>query len=348
MKKRCSGAEELQKANGTGSCISLSTVDWQVVSVDCLSALWHYSPISAGFRNFWGVEKKMRPLILFLRRKNLKNRGWSGHLESGTTPSMWGADNSNTNTTNKCHILFDSTLYWPSGYIPVCICVWRACVHARVCVCVVQLLHKFKQNLLIYPFITHILNSHIHVTCVSTGVVGICGLNMIGQSGLISRALFLLYQSAAAKISEITGGYFSCNSYTHDIGVSPGWMLSRHYPQRLLYHYPAAIRAESWWLQTPIKKRLTQRHTSFKISPPQFMQGGCFSWGMLSGNRGYRITNLKFSKTVLSVSHTGPVLTILLLDKLIWATGCQPRWCNFSQRVDTQDIRPEGPHRHTI
>lgn len=140
MKKRCSGAEELQKANGTGSCISLFTVDWQVVSVDCLSALWHYSPISAGFRNdlknIWGVEKKMRPLILFLRRKNLKNRGWSGHLESGTTPSMWGADNSNTNTTNKCHILFDSTLYWPSGYIPVCICVWRACVHACSCVCV--------------------------------------------------------------------------------------------------------------------------------------------------------------------------------------------------------------------
>lgn len=353
MKKRCSGAEELQKANGTGSCISLFTVDWQVVSVDCLSALWHYSPISAGFRNdlknIWGVEKKMRPLILFLRWKNLKNRGWSGHLEEWDhSVNVRGRQQQYKHNKQMSHSVWFYIILaiWIHSSVYMCMACVRAC--SCVCVCVVQLLHKFKQNLLIYPFITHILNSHIHVICVSTGVVGICGLNMIGQSGLISRALFLLYQSAAAKISEITGGYFSCNSYTHDIGVSPGWMLSRHYPQRLLYHYPAAIRAESWWLQTPIKKRLTQHHTSFKISPPQFMQGGCFSWGMLSGNRGYRITNLQFSKTVLSVSHTGPVLTILLLDKLIWATGCQPRWCNFSQRVDTQDLRPEGPHRHTI
>lgn len=289
MKKRCSGAEEPQKTNGTGSCISLFTVDWQVVSFDCPSALWHYSPISASFRNdfksIWGVEKK----------------------------------NAAFNPVSETEEPEEPVLVWPSGYIPECICV---------CVRVVQLLYKFKQNLLIYPFVTHILSSRVHVTCVSTGVVSICGLNMIGQSGFISRALFLLYQSAAAKISEITCGYSSCNSYTHDIAVSPGWMLSCHYPQRLLSHYPAAIKAES--LVSHKKKWLTQHHISFKISPPQFMQGGCFSWDMLSGNRGYRITNLKFSKTVLSVSHTGPVLTTLLLDKLIWATGCQPRWCNFS------------------
>lgn len=164
----------------------------------------------------------MQHLILFLRWKNLKNRGWSGHLEE---------------RDHSVNVRGRQQQYKHNMYVYVY--GVRVCMHARVymCVCVVQLLYKFKQNLLIYHFITPILSSHIHITCVSAGVVGICGL--------ISRAVFLPYQSAAATISEITGGYFSCNSYTHDIGVSPGWMLSRHYPQRLLYHYPAAISAES-------------------------------------------------------------------------------------------------------
>lgn len=38
MKKR--GKE----TNGTGSCMTLCIVDWQVASVDCVSALRHYSP----------------------------------------------------------------------------------------------------------------------------------------------------------------------------------------------------------------------------------------------------------------------------------------------------------------
>lgn len=141
MKKRCSGAEELQKANGTGSCISLSTVDWQVVSVDCLSALWHYSPISAGFRNdlknIWGVEKKMRPLILFLRRKNLKNRGWSGHLEEWDhSVNVRGRQQQYKHNKQMSHSVWFYIILaiWIHSSVYMCMACVRACM--LVCVCV--------------------------------------------------------------------------------------------------------------------------------------------------------------------------------------------------------------------
>lgn len=99
------------------------------------------------------------------------------------------------------------------------------------------------------------------------------------------------------------------------------------------------------------KKGFTQCHSSFKISPPlpQFMQGGCFWWDtplMLSENKGYRITNPKFSKTVISVSHNGAIQTTLLLDKLIWATGCQPR--RFPKSPHSGQYTREGTLTHHL
>lgn len=132
--KRKSGSreQESKKVNGTKSCI-LFSVDWQVASTDCPSALWHGLPISAGFgndwRNIWGLLKEKQHLILSVRRKNLKNRGQFGHLEEwvyNAGLSVWGPARQWNKKTNKCHILFHPAPNLPSGFIKlcVCVCVW--------------------------------------------------------------------------------------------------------------------------------------------------------------------------------------------------------------------------------
>ena len=93
----------------------------------------------------------------------------------------------------------------------------------------------------------------------------------------------------------------------------------------------------------PPKKGLMWRHSSVQISPPlcQHIKGGYSWWDtrlIISENRGYRITDFDFSKIVISVSLYGAMLTPLLPDKLIWATGS----------VHTQDGAPGRGHCHTI
>lgn len=88
-----------------------------------------------------------------------------------------------------------------------------------------------------------------------------------------------------------------------------------------------------------------QRSSSFKISPalPQCVRGGCLWWDtplMLSESKGYRITNLHFSKIVVSVCLNGVTLTPRLPDKLISVTGCQ--------EVHTQDRAPGRARWHPI
>lgn len=134
MQKSGSGAEESQKANGRGS-ISLFTADWPVASVDCPSALWHHSPIFAGFgndsKNIWALEKKAFNPAAETEEAQEPGAGWpSGGAGVLTLAHRCVGRQHWYKKINKCHILFDSALDWPAGFIWVCV---------DVCLCAVQL-----------------------------------------------------------------------------------------------------------------------------------------------------------------------------------------------------------------
>lgn len=122
-------------------------------------------------------------------------------------------------------------------------------------------------------------------------------------------------------------------------------LRSEHYPPQASVSLPSQLSRLSSLPWPPRRKGLMQRSSSFKISPvlPPCVKGGCLCWDiplMLSESRGYRITNLLFSKIVVSVSLNGVILTPLLPDKLISVTGCQG--------VHTQDRAPGRAHWQRI